>query len=1029
MRKRILFSLFVTSILLISIGYSGVMAVKPSKAVLNVAITSPSDGLEIEESVSFEVSGIVTCVKGDGGIVNSYVEYSVGAGSASFFPVDDSILRIVSGAQPQTQDLPMDESYTVSWILVGVPGVYEIGIRSEGTLAKSGTSEARTVVINGPPPPPGVFYITNEYQDPVVGYGTAIGSFMNTFDADGIYEILSEQKNDQGTKKPVDDTTLLGWIYEFTGVEPRPETTLFLVARAQFGVDDSDTGFDVQFDFAGTWGTVLTIDNEGFDKEYSVDLPDDVSDTLRIRIVDNDRTVGNKETSSLYLDQVYVSDKTQTGWEEVIIADLPAETGRRAVEIADIDGDSMNEIVVGLVNSETWNLAYYDYDGEAWTENVLCTTMRYVHTLSIGDIDGDSNNEIVFGGIGTDMSLPELRYVDLEEGEWVEHTIADPDILVLATAIGDLDNDGTNEVALGLMFSDGYELRYYEYDGGAWTGFNVDDNLGESDGIEIADVDHDGQNELVWLGSWHSTTGTALCYYKYSTDVWEKYTIPCPTGWEMDTGDIDGDGEIEIAWGNYFETENEIRVYDYENGQWYEYNVSDVPNSAPRIGVYHVNIGDLDNDGQNELAFGLADGVIGYLEYDDGEWNEYYIHQVDVVVEVVTVGDLDNDGKNEVLVGLESTTGELRYYEIREGPSNVELLTGGDVLDFRVFPWEYDGTTWNQQTAFPVASNSYGFIGDMIVTDVDGDSEMETIVGISGGTVQILENEDGVMIPTHTFVFPDTSSFQSIAVGDLDNDGDPHLEILVSATNFEAQSAVYKFIDGEYRQVFNVSSADTRPVGGAACGIGDVNNDGDLEFVVTEEYPDEDGLCLLRLFDYSGNTWTELDSYSFTVSRLLNWVFQTEIIDADNDGANEIYVNPEKEPIQLLELQEGQLVCTWMADIEPFSSQKSSCVGDFTNDGLLDIVLADHATDLLYVFETVGGAIVNTFNVSVPDLQYSSYNGMKIGDIDTDGQNELVYVSHGDEYLRIFRNGELIHCLPLGYAGSHVVAIGNYDND
>jgi hypothetical protein len=769
MRRVRGYCLFITSVLMLSMISLGAVAGKPPKAMLSVDISSPSDGLEVDEGVSFEVHGLVTCSKDDGGIVDTYVEFAVGEGSTSFAPVDGVLLQILSGSQPQTQELLNGQSYAVAWTLAGNPGVYEIRIHSEGTAAKAGSSESRTVTINGPPPPPGVFYVTSEYQDPAVGYGTATGSFMNTFDVDGVYEILSEEKDNQGTKKPVDDTTLLGWIYEFGGLEPRPETTLFIVAQAQFGLGDSDTEFEVQFDFAGTWGSVLTIDNQGFDKEYSVDLPDDVSDTLRIRIMDNDRTAGNKETSFLLLDQVYVSDSAQTAWEEVVIADLPAGTGRRAVEIADIDGDSMNEIVVGLVDSEAWSLAYYDYNGNVWTETVLCTTMRYVHTLSVGDIDGDSVNEIAFGGIDPDMALPEARYLDFESNEWTEHTIADPDILVLATAIGDLDNDGTNEVALGLMFSDGYELRYYEYDGGAWTEFNVDDNLGESDGIEIADIDHDGQNELVWLGSWHSTTGTALCYYKQDAGMWEKYTIPCYTGWEMDTGDIDGDGEIEIAWGNYFETENEIRVYDYENSQWNEYNVSDLPNSAPRIGVYHVNIGDLDNDGQNELAFGLADGVIGYLEYDNGEWNEYYIRQLDSVVEVVTIGDLDNDGKNEVLAGLADTAAELRYFELASPggqPSGMEILTGGDVLDFRVFPREYDGDVWNRQTPFPVASNDYGFIGDIFIADVDGDGQNELIY-ISWGDEYLRIFRNGELI--HCLPLGYAASYV-VAIGNYDND-------------------------------------------------------------------------------------------------------------------------------------------------------------------------------------------------------------------------------------------------------------------
>ncbi|MFX1566646.1 MAG: hypothetical protein ACFFCH_11720, partial [Promethearchaeota archaeon] len=270
---------------------------------------------------------------------------------------------------------------------------------------------------------------------------------------------------------------------------------------------------------------------------------------------------------------------------------------------------------------------------------------------------------------------------------------------------------------------------------------------------------------------------------------------------------------------------------------------------------------------------------------------------------------------------------------------------------------------------------------------------------------------------------------------DLYKDQDPHLEILVSSSNFDIQSTIFKYIDGTYRPIFNISADDPRNVGGAACAVGDIDKDGQLEFVVTEEFPDSDGICRVRLFDWIGETWVNVANYDFALGYPMNWIYQTQIIDADNDGVNEIFVNPEREPIQILEYIDGNLVCSWKAPVHS-DSMCASIAGDINNDGLIDLIVSDPVLDIIYVFETQGIQIINTFNISVPGLVGAEDNGMAIGDIDGDGLNEFVYVSRADSYLRIFKDNELLFTRFIqtakdswGYEGAYAVAIGDYDND
>ncbi|MFX1263091.1 MAG: hypothetical protein ACFFAZ_13470, partial [Promethearchaeota archaeon] len=115
---------------------------------------------------------------------------------------------------------------------------------------------------------------------------------------------------------------------------------------------------------------------------------------------------------------------------------------------------------------------------------------------------------------------------------------------------------------------------------------------------------------------------------------------------------------------------------------WSEQIVSDVPGGCVEIStaVMHVSIGDVDNDNENEVAIGIIDDgwrgltndAVRYYEYNrtTETWTEHVVSDPDLTAEVVVVGDVDNDGANEILVGLTSwysystQVPELRYYKI-----------------------------------------------------------------------------------------------------------------------------------------------------------------------------------------------------------------------------------------------------------------------------------------------------------------------------------------------------------------------------
>ncbi|MBE0527222.1 MAG: VCBS repeat-containing protein, partial [Candidatus Thorarchaeota archaeon] len=333
----------------------------------------------------------------------------------------------------------------------------------------------------------------------------------------------------------------------------------------------------------------------------------------------------------------------------------------------------------------------------------------------------------------------------------------------------------------------------------------------------------------------------------------------------------------------------------------------------------------------------------------------------------------------------------------------------------------------------------WGLICDIVIADIDGDNMQETIVANSGSMIHIYEHDGDGMVLAYNLTHPswgDGTQVNTIAVGDLDNDGSPYLEVLATTYSHAFHSVVFKKIGDLYSPVFNISSADPRHACGNVCTVGDMDNNGDLEFIVTEQISGSDGLSLLRLFDWQTNTWVNIRNYAFVTGDYNNNVQQVQIADVDNDNENEVLVNSDQEFVHTLEYVGGVFVKSWSCAL---LDDRINCAiaGDITNDGLIDIVVPDSVTDLIYIYETVTGSIVNTFNISfVHDNNWGGpgYTCMDIGDLDDDAQNEWVFVHWNEtvlphEWITIFRNDTVLQEGPTGYLYASTVEIGNYDND
>jgi len=256
---------------------------------------------------------------------------------------------------------------------------------------------------------------------------------------------------------------------------------------------------------------------------------------------------------------------TETIWETTASGSLPA------IMIADSDGDGKKEVIV-VARPEsltTTHVRIFENSADnSFTPTLDLDLPQFELTQSaapMADFDGDSRNEILVGGIiasGAQLMMIESVSDDSYSIVWTDH-LTHNGILVNASKIveaGDLDNDGKKEFVVAglrpmgagdpnLIVAHVYEavgnndiqlVETFAYPFGSLDGDTV---------LTVADVDGDGRAEIV-LGS-----GNLVRIQKNIADNSWTEISRISTGWVRGAGagdhDQDGKAELVISEGGF----------------------------------------------------------------------------------------------------------------------------------------------------------------------------------------------------------------------------------------------------------------------------------------------------------------------------------------------------------------------------------------------------------------------------------------------------------------------------------------------
>jgi len=284
---------------------------------------------------------------------------------------------------------------------------------------------------------------------------------------------------------------------------------------------------------------------------------------------------------------------------------------------------------------------------------------RYEGPQPIGDCDDDGDNELLIGG--RDSSLRVFEWDETEQTYLEMHTLHCPLYPSQQSdaggfAIGDLTGDGENEIAAT------WSAAVHKWIGGKYRiiGWNswIFQNGGGNPDCYIGDCDNDGENELIMSGG---PLGESSSVPEIVIFEWNGWRLVKVAEWDdpgvngyiymAGLGDIDEDGENEIVCGSAYK----VVVLDW-NKDSEEFDATIIETTHGEDYPFACVCKDSDNDGKNEIHIGYWSPKIKIFEWNGAEYETKFEQTwpgEGALIEALDVGDVDEDGIAEVCAGTD----------------------------------------------------------------------------------------------------------------------------------------------------------------------------------------------------------------------------------------------------------------------------------------------------------------------------------------------------------------------------------------
>ena len=638
--------------------------------------------------------------------------------------------------------------------------------------------------------------------------------------------------------------------------------------------------------------------------------------------------------------------------------------------------------------------------------------------LTLADVDNDSDLDVlaVFGDATSTVNI----LLNDGTGQFTPGTVVSTGSEARALAVGDLNGDGNLDLAVAEAYSPGLINIRLGNGRGNFTASPAASIRGATTGLTLGDVDNDGDLDLVsyyhdpnYNNNYSSASirlndGRGL--FSGSQDFYESYGIGA-----VELADFDGDGDLDLATVQDRYWTMVVKANDGAGN--FTTNLSSTVLRGQFSGG--MVIGDVDADGDLDVLFNHNNQLVASLCVNQGNGTFGQSTAISLMAPqgMLALADIDTDGDLDLLLNVDqnivvrrngptpavlplATRTPGRNSRAVSRTATVSLGFGQAISATTASNWLVFGDQRQGRRAGTYAgggSTTLSFSptqpfapGEKVSVSVPATLASTTAGLVKAEVFQFTAATAGTGIGAFTLPTAALATMSmpeamlTATAADVNGDGAPDLLSLGQVGN---SSVLHVQLNTNTRQAA-FGAASSLSVGNAqTLAVGDVDGDGDLD-VVTAEYSvtsSGTGAQVEVLVNNGRGGFTSRSTFvgPYGISSL-------QLADFDADGDLDVACNAYGQFTINFNNGQGSYAGAPYQVYHQELNVHGFAVGDFDQNGGLDIAFADASSGFLYFWHNDNGPALtgNSYIVNVGSNR--SPLDVQLTDMDGDGDLDLL---------------------------------------